>query len=273
MADAETADIPRLGLGTFGRTGEDGIAAILTALELGYRHIDTAQSYDTEKSVGAAIARFDLKREEVFVTTKVADFNLGPDAFMSSVDASLETLGMDYVDLLLVHWPRREEEVPLAAYMEKLAEAKAAGKARLIGVSNFTIPLLERCEIILGKGALATNQVELHPFLQNRKLRAFARENGLLLTAYMPLAQGRVFNDPVLGAIAVRHGVATGTVALAWLLQNGIAAIPATSNAAHLASNFEALSVQLSDAEMAEIDGLDRGERIVDPEKAPVWDV
>lgn len=272
MTDTAVGGIPRLGLGTFGRTGEEGIAAIQQALEIGYRHIDTAQSYDTEESVGTAIVRSGIPRNQVFVTTKVADFNLGPADFLPSVAASIENLGTEWIDLLLVHWPRREEEVPLAAYMEALATAQAQGMARLIGVSNFTIPLLERCESILGPGALATNQVELHPFLQNRTLRAFARDRDLLLTAYMPLAQGRVFDDPVLAQIAERHGVPAGTIALAWLLQSGLAAIPATGNAAHLASNYEALTVILSAAEMAEIDRLDRHQRIVDPEKAPVWD-
>ncbi len=272
MTDKAGDGIPRLGLGTFGRTGEEGIAAIHKALEIGYRHIDTAQSYDTEKSVGAAILRSGIPRNQVFVTTKVADFNLDPAKFLPSVEASLKNLGTEWIDLLLIHWPRREDEVPLAAYMEALAKAQAQGKARLIGVSNFTIPLLKRCESILGAGALATNQVELHPFLQNRTLRAFAQDHDLLLTAYMPLAQGRVFDDPVLAQIAGRHGVSAGTVALAWLLQSGSAAIPATGNAVHLASNYKALTVNLSAAEMAEIDKLDRHQRIVDPEKAPVWD-
>ncbi len=264
-------DIPRLGLGTFGRTGEAGIAAIQQALELGYRHLDTAQSYDTEASVRTAIQRSGLPREAVFITTKVADTNLAPADFMPSVEASLRALGTDRIDLLLIHWPRREDEVPLAAYMGALADVQAAGKARLIGVSNFTIGLLERCETILGEGALATNQVELHPYSQNRALRAFARDRDLLLTAYMPLAKGRVFGDPLLAGIAARHGVTPGAVALAWLLHNGIAAIPAASSAKHLASNREALSVALSGAEVAAIDALDRRERIVNPQKAPVW--
>lgn len=266
------ADIPRLGLGTFGRTGEAGITAIQRALELGYRHLDTAQSYDTEASVRAAIARSGLPREKVFITTKVADVNLGPADFMPSVEASLRTLGTDQIDLLLIHWPRREEEVPLASYMEALAEVQAAGKARFIGVSNFTIALLERCETLLGAGALATNQVELHPYAQNRALRDFARDRNLLLTAYMPLANGLAFGDPQLVEIAYGHGVAPGAIVLAWLLQHGIAAIPAASSATHLASNRDALSVTLSGAEMASIDKLDRRERIVNPEKAPIWD-
>ncbi|MEF2070050.1 aldo/keto reductase [Consotaella aegiceratis] len=265
-------DIPRLGLGTFGRTGEVGIAAIQRALELGYRHIDTAQSYGTEASVREAIRRSGLAREAVFVTTKVADVNLAPADFLPSVEASLRALGTEWIDLLLIHWPRREEEVPLASYMEALAETQAKGWTRHIGVSNFTIALLERSETIVGRGALATNQVELHPYLQNRTLAAYARTKGLLLTAYMPLAQGRAADDPVLRSMAERHEVEPGTIALAWLLQNGFAAIPATSRETHLASNLMARTVRLSDAEMADIDRLDRGSRIVDPDKAPLWD-
>lgn len=267
-----TSRIPRLGLGTFGRTGEAGADAIARALQLGFRHIDTAQSYDTESSVREGIARSGVPREEVFVTTKVADTNLERARFMPSVEASLETLGVEAVDLLLIHWPTREEIVPFAEYIEALGAAQDAGKARLIGVSNFPVALLERAGEILGPGRIATNQVEVHPYLQSPKLRGYCAQNGILVTAYMPLAKGRVLDDPVLGAIAEAHGVSVPTVTLAWLLQEGLAPIPASSREEHLKSNLAALEVTLTEAEMDRIRGLDRGARIIDPDKAPEWD-
>ena len=147
-----TQTIPRLGLGTYGRTGDEGLAAILAGIELGYRHIDTAQNYDTEGNVGAAIRRSGLPRDAFFVTTKVGDQNLSRERFAPSVARSLETLGVEQVDLLLIHWPSARDAVPLEHYLGALAEARDAGQARLIGVSNFNIGYLERAEAILGRG-------------------------------------------------------------------------------------------------------------------------
>jgi 2,5-diketo-D-gluconate reductase B len=267
-----TASIPPLGLGTFGRTGDAGMAAILTALELGYRHVDTAQSYDTEAQVGEAIRRSGLPRGEVFVTTKVADTNLDRESFGPSVERSLETLGLDGVDLLLIHWPSHGDAVPFEEYMLALAEARAKGQARLIGVSNFPIPLLERTEALLGEGAIATDQVEIHPYLQTPKLRDYARSRGLTLTAYQPLVKGRVSSDPVLVEIAAAHGVGAAAVALAFLMAEGHVVIPASSSQANLRANLAAADVRLTGAEMDRIRTLDRGERTIDPAKAPVWD-
>ncbi len=264
--------IPPLGLGTYGRTGEAGTAAILTALELGYRHIDTAQTYDSETSVREALRRSGLARDEVFLTTKVADTNLARDRFAASVARSLEALGTDRVDLLLIHWPSAREAVPLEHYLTALAEAQARGQARLIGVSNFTIAHLERAEAILGRGALATNQVELHPWLQQPKLRDWARRRGLTLTAYEPLVRGRVLSEPALTAIAGRHGVTPAAVVLAFLIAEGHAAIPASSQAEHLQANLDAAGLRLDASDIARIRALDRGMRTIDPPKSPQWD-
>jgi 2,5-diketo-D-gluconate reductase B len=267
-----SSTMPPLGLGTFGRTGEAGLAAILAGIELGYRHIDTAQSYDTEGNVGEAIRRSGLPRADFFVTTKVADENLERDRFAASVARSLDTLGMERVDLLLIHWPSEGDAVPLEDYLTALAEAKAAGLARLIGVSNFTIGYLQRAEAILGKGVLATNQVELHPYLQSPRLRDWARGAGLPLTAYEPLVRAKVVGDPVLERIGARHGVGAIPVTLAFLMAEGHAAIPASSQRAHLAENLQALDVSLEAGDMAAIRALDRGMRTIDPVKAPEWD-
>lgn len=264
--------IPQLGLGTYGRTGEDGTRAMLTAIEIGYRHLDTAQTYNTEANVGEAMRRSGLPRDAFFVTTKVADTNLDRAQFMPSVEASLKTIGVDRVDLLLIHWPSFGNVVPLEHYIEALAEAQRLGHARLIGVSNFPIALLARTEALLGKGAIATNQVEIHPYLQSRRLCAHARTIGLQLTAYQPLAQGRVSKDPILNDIARRHGVTASAVALAFLMADGHVVIPASSREGHLRDNFAASGVRLSDDEIAQISDLEQGLRVIDPPKAPAWD-
>lgn len=264
--------IPRLGLGTWLRTGDEGLRAILAGIEIGFRHIDTAQTYDTEENVGRAIRQSGLPRGDFFITTKVADTNLAGDRFLPSLKQSLDRLGVDQVDLTLIHWPSFRDAVPFGGYMEALAEAKAKGLTRLIGVSNFTIALIEKSVALLGPGEIATNQVELHPYLQGRRLRAACERHGVRTTAYLPLAKGKVADDPALQRIARRHGVAPATVALAWLLQSGMIAIPASSRREHMEANYGALSLALDLAEMAEIGALDRGERIIDPPKAPAWD-
>ncbi|MFO1207819.1 MAG: aldo/keto reductase [Amaricoccus sp.] len=269
---AVSAPIPPLGLGTYRRTGDEGVAAILTALELGYRHIDTAQNYDNEDAVGEAVRRSGLARDAVFITTKVADSNLDRGRFADSVARSLERLGTGRVDLLLIHWPSAHGAVPLEEYLNALAEAQARGQARLIGVSNFTIELLERAEVILGPGALATNQVELHPWLQQPRLRDWARRRGLMLTAYEPLVRGRVLSEPAVLEIAERHGVTPAEVVLAFLLTEGHAAIPASSQAEHLRTNLAAAALALAPDEVARMRALDRGMRTIDPPKAPRWD-
>jgi 2,5-diketo-D-gluconate reductase B len=272
MFGPEINGIPQLGLGTYGRTRDEGLQALLAALEIGYRHIDTAQSYGTEANVGEAVRRAELGRKDVFITTKVADENLGRGAFLPSVERSIETLGLGPVDLLLIHWPAERDAVPFEDYMLALAEAQERGWTRLIGVSNYPIADLRRAETVLGVGRLATDQVELHPFLQAPRLRDYAREVGLPLTAYRPLAKGRAARDPVLTEIGKRHGVTASAAALAFLMQEGHIVIPASSSRERLAENFAACGVHLAAEEMAAIRGLDRSRRLVDPEKAPVWD-
>jgi 2,5-diketo-D-gluconate reductase B len=264
--------IPKLGLGTYGRTGDEGTAAILTAIEVGYRHIDTAQSYDTEAQVGAAIRRSGLPRGDFFVTTKVADTRLAKGDFLPSVRRSLDELGMDRVDLLLIHWPSHHDAVPFEDYMLALKEAQDAGHARLIGVSNFTIDHLERTRALLGDGAIATNQIEIHPWLQGRRIVEYARAHDLQLTAYQPLVKGRVAEDAVLARIAEAHGVTPAAVALAFLMAEGHAVIPASSRRENLEANYAACGVVLAPEEIAEIRGLDRGYRHINPDKSPRWD-
>lgn len=265
-------DMPRLGLGTWRRHDEDGYRAILTGIELGYRHVDTAQTYGTEAHVGRALRASGLQRDELFITTKVGDVNLAKRDFLPSVEQSLARIGVDAVDLLLIHWPSPKDAVPLESYIHDLAEAKARGMTRSIGVSNFPCALVARAAALLGPGQIATNQVEVHPYFQNHPVRACCAAQGIGVTAYMPLAGGRVMTDPVIGRIATTHGESPATVTLAWLLARGMAAIPASGRRDHLAANLRALDLRLDEGDLAAIDACDRGERLIDPAKSPAWD-
>ncbi len=264
--------IPPIGLGTSGRTGEEGFRAILAALEIGYRNIDTAQSYGSEQPIGRAITESGIAREELFLTTKVADTKLGRDLFMPSVRQSLEYLRTDYLDLLLIHWPSHKDVFPFREYIEDLAEAKRRRLTRMIGVSNFPIALVKQAEAILGPGEIVTDQVELHPFLQNRKLYEFATGRGIAITAYLPLARNKVADDPTIQRIAKAHQATPAQVTLAWLNGKGIIAIPASTKPENLRSNLAASKIKLTPPEVAEIDRLDRGERVINPAKSPAWD-
>ncbi len=272
MNDTVDRKIPPLGLGTAGRRGEEGKAPILDAIEIGYRHIDTAQNYGSEAGVGWAVRESRVPRQEFFITTKVADSNLAKADFRPSLERSLETLAIDQVDLTLIHWPSEDEAVPLEDYMTELVRAQEDGLTRLIGVSNFTIDLIGRSIATIGDGKISTNQVEVHPYLQNRKLHEFCMNHGIPLTGYQPLAKGRVANDAVLHRIGEHHQAAATQIALAFLLHRGVIAIPASSQRQNLETNFQALDIALSSDEIEEISGLDRGQRFIDPAKAPAWD-
>ena len=265
-------DIPAMGLGTYGRTGDAGLAAISAALEIGYRHIDTAQTYDTEKNAGEAFRRSGLPRADVFITTKVARVKLANKDFLPSLRQSLDSIGVDRVDLTLIHWPSADPDIRFEDYMQSLGRAKVLGLTRMIGVSNFPTPLIERGVKELGPGEIATNQVEMHPFLQNRKVLECCRKHKIAVTAYMPLAKGRVLEDPVLRAIGKAHGAMPNQVSLAWLMGQGVIVIPASGSRQHLESNFAARSIRLTEADAAAIAALDRGERIIDPPDSPEWD-
>lgn len=265
--------IPAFGLGTFRLKEQVVIDSVTNALALGYRLIDTAQIYGNEAEIGQAIADSGVPRQDLFLTTKIWTDNLAQDRLIPSLKDSLARLRTEQVDLTLIHWPSPGGAVPMAEYLGALAEAKAQGLTRLIGVSNFTTALLREAIGILGAAQIATNQVELSPYLQNRPLAAFAREQGIHLTSYMTLAYGKVLGDPVLQAIAQAHGATPAQVALAWALQQGHAVIPSSTRRENLAGNLKARQLRLRDAEMARIGALDRGERLANPEGlAPAWD-
>ncbi len=266
--DDHTA-VPRLGFGTFQLDGEQAHRSTLIALEAGYRHIDTAQGYANEAEVGQAIADSGLDRDEVFVTTKLKPSNAGAADVRSSTGQSLEELGTDHVDLLLLHWPA-EHVAPLPETLEAMTRLKEDGLTRHIGVSNFPSRMLTRA---YEYAPIVTDQVEHHPFLGVEPIEQVLRPRGGFLTAYSPLARGAVVEDPVLGEIAEAHGVGPAQVTLRWMLQRpGVVAIPKSSTPARIRSNFEVFHFELDDAQMGRIDGLERGQRLIDPDGAPQWD-
>lgn len=268
----KTSILPTPGLGTYPLQGEVLVEAILKALELGYRHIDTAQFYDNEAEVGRALGASGLSRDEVFLTTKVWYDRLAPSALIESAEHSLELLGVETVDLLLIHWPSPDNQVAMEDYLGALRDVQRAGKTRHIGVSNFTISQLDRAVAILGDGVLRANQVEVHPFLQNRRLVSHCNDLGIEVSAALPLARGKVMREPTLARIAASHGVTPAQITLAWLVARGIVPCPSSTKPENLAANLAAVEIRLSDTEMSEIASLERGERLVNPEIAPVWD-
>lgn len=265
--------IPALGLGTFRLQGQVVIDSVRNGLEAGYRAIDTAQIYGNEAEVGAAIAASGVPRSELFITTKIWIDNLSRDKLIPSLKDSLAKLRTDYVDLLLIHWPSPGGAVPVQEFMTALAQAREQGLTRQIGVSNFTVELMQQAIDAVGAKAIATNQIELHPYLQNRKVVEFAREHGIHITSYMTLAYGKVLGDPVIEKIAARHGATPAQVVLAWAMKLGYAVIPSSTRRANLDSNLKARDLQLSDEDMAQIATLERNGRLTSPEGlAPAWD-
>jgi diketogulonate reductase-like aldo/keto reductase len=247
--------IPALGFGTWQLDNGTAQPLVEQALEIGYRHIDTAQIYRNERDVGAGVAASGIKRDDVFLTTKVWIDHFADGDLQRSAEKSLEKLGVDHVDLLLLHWPK--PEVPLAQTLAALNEVKDRGLTRAIGLSNFPSALLAEAQT-LSKAPIATDQVEYHPYLSQKTLIAAARAAGTSITAWSPLAQGKVSDDPVLIAIGQAHGKTPGQVTLRWLIQQGVIAIPRTKTPARIAENFDILDFELSEAEMASVFALAR---------------
>jgi diketogulonate reductase-like aldo/keto reductase len=268
--EAQGARIPALGLGTFGLDGSTARRMVGYALEIGYRHIDTAQMYGNEAEVGAAIANSAVARDDIWLTTKIWPDNFRDGALQRAAETSVRRL-RTAPDLLLLHWPN--PSVPLAETVRALNDAKRRGLARHIGISNFTVALIQEA-LARSEEPLVADQVEYQPYLSQDAVREELRANGMALIAYSPLAQGRVFRDPMLARIGERHGKNPGQVTLRWLIQqDGVAAIPRSAREAHARANFELFDFALSNAEMAEIAALARpGGRQVNPGgMAPRW--
>lgn len=264
------AQLPALGFGTWMLQGKGCERAVRTAIDIGYRHIDTAQIYENEAEVGNAIADAEVSRAEFFVTTKVWTTNLAPALVASSVEESLGKLRMDYVDLLLIHWPN--PAVPLAHTLGALQELMRRGKTRAIGVSNFPVRLMreavEECS-----APIACNQVEYHVLLPQRAVLHYAQAQDIIVTAYSPLARARLADHPALAAIGRKYGKTSGQVALRWLIeQPGVAAIPKAASEQNARANFAIFDFELSDADHQAIAALGSHTRLINPDFAPQWD-
>ena len=274
VVEANGAKIPAIGLGTMTLMDAVCVEAVGTALRLGYRHIDTAERYRNEIEVGeglrGGLRANGLAREDVFVTTKVFHDRLAAADFERSLDQSLRNLELSWVDLLLIHWPN--PKVPLKETFDVLCKARRDGRAKHVGVANFTTSLLQDA-VKLASEPLVTNQIEVHPFIDQDKVLAACGAHGLAVTAYCPLARGKVPGNDVLARIGKAHDKTSAQIALRYLVQQGIIPIPRTSNPDHLAANLAIFDFALSDAEMTEIARLKQaGMRVVNPPHAPRWD-
>ena len=261
----DDVDIPALGLGTWQLTGEEGYQAIKHALDVGFRHIDTAYAYGNHDEVSQAIAESNVKRADVFLTTKIWYDHFSESRLKAQLGESLADLDTDYVDLLLLHWPN--ESVPLEETLGALKDTKKAGKVRSYGVSNFTISLLE--ETLTLDENVAVNQVEMHPSLRQQAMQDFCRREDLQITGYSPLGRGEDLRLDRIQQIAQKRSADPAQVILAWLRQKQIVAIPKAATKAHIESNFESLQVELTDDEVADIDRLDTENRLIAPDFGP----
>ena len=265
--------VPQFGVGTFRLSGQTVIDSVKTALEVGYRAVDTAQIYANEAEVGQAIAESQVNRNELFITTKIWTDHYAPDKLIPSLKESLHKLRTDAVNLTLIHWPAPRLGVQIPELMQTLLEAKQQGLTEHIGVSNFNIELTQQAIDTIGLKHIVTNQIELSPYLQNQRLVSFLQSQKIDVTSYMTLAYGKVLNDPVLQGIAAQHQASTAQIALAWALQKGFAVIPSSTKREHLLANLAAQEIRLSQEEMALISTLERNGREVDPDQlAPIWD-
>lgn len=269
--NANGAAIPALGFGTWALPDDRVQHLVEHSIGIGYRHVDTAQMYKNEPAVGAGIKASGVARDAIFLTTKIWPDCFERDALRRAADERLELLGVDQVDLLLLHWPSKS--VPLAETIEALNAVRDAGQTRHIGISNFTTAMIEEA-VALSAAPLVTNQVEYHPFLSQTKVRATLQKHGMALTAYCPLARGKVVGEPTLAAIGKLHDKSESQVALRWLVQQeGVIAIPRSSSERRIAENLDIFDFSLDAAEMARITALGSPQgRVVAVAFAPEWD-
>jgi 2,5-diketo-D-gluconate reductase B len=261
-------EVPVVGFGTWLVTGDDAAEGVRDALEIGYRQIDTARAYENEREVGRGIAESGVSRDDIFLTTKVPHTDATAAAVRRDAEESLERLGVDKLDLLLLHWPN--PDVPLEETVEALDSVREDGLTRHIGVSNFPAGLLRQA---LETAPVACNQVEYHPFLDQSSLLELARDKQVLITAYSPLAHGRVPEDPTLRRIGESHGKTAGQVALRWLLdQPGVSPIPKASSHERRQENFDVFDFSLTDEDHEEIAALPKDVRTANPPWAPDWE-
>lgn len=272
MLAAHGAKMPAIGFGTM-QLPHRPAELVAAAIAAGYRHIDTARKYGTEERVGEGIRASGIARNELFVTTKVTEENAREADFLRSAETSLKALGLNYVDLLLIHWP--QPKVPFTETLGALAKAKRSGLTRHVGVSNFTLAMLEEAVHVCPE-PLVTNQVEYHAYLPQDRMLAALKRHGMILTAYCPVARGKLLDDPIIGEIAKAREKTHAQICLRWLIQQPmVAAVPRALEEAHIREDLDVFDFTLSDGEMRQISALRRRNiRIADPpERAPKWDV
>jgi 2,5-diketo-D-gluconate reductase B len=270
--DAHGAKIPVIGFGTWPMIDNACVRAVAAALEAGYRHVDTAAGYGNEREVGEAIRASGAPREEIFVTTKITPWDLAEGDMQRAAADSLRNLGLEWVDLILIHWPSRT--LPVAATIASLNDIKRRGIARFIGVSNFPTKLLDEAWIATEE-PLAVNQCEYHPYLNQDKLIAACRARGMAFIAYSPIGQGDVLSDPVVRGIAERLNRTPAQVVLRWLIQQeGVVAIPKSATPSRVRENLNVFDFELTQEDMAAIGALahSHGRLVRDPDLAPDWD-
>jgi 2,5-diketo-D-gluconate reductase B len=263
-------DVPEIGLGTYKLHDRECENVIRTALDIGYRHVDTAQMYKNEREIGKALSVSNVPREDIFLTTKIWHTNLESDDVLQSTEESLRQLDTPYVDLLLIHWPN--DQYDLRATIESMLVLRDQGKAMNIGVSNFPLSLLKKVNDEI-RAPIFSNQVEFHPFIDQLDLLDYAIENDIMLTAYAPLAKGKVAENDELREIAEKYDKSAAQVSLRWLIeQENVVAIPKASTKEHLQENFEVFDFFLEDDDFDRIDQLEKSMRLVNPSFAPDWD-
>jgi len=263
-------NVPEIGLGTYKLHDRECVNTVRTALEIGYRHIDTAQMYKNEREVGEALKISNVPREDLFLSTKIWHTNLDPDDVLQSTEQSLRNLETPYVDLLLIHWPN--EQYDLRETIEAMLVLRDQGKAMNIGVSNFPLDLLKKANEEI-RAPIFCDQVEYHPFRGQFDLLDYAIENDILISAYSPLAQGKVAQHEELINIGEKYGKSAAQIALRWLIeQENVVAVPKASSREHLVENFEVFDFYLSDEDFEKIDEMDKSTRLVNPSFAPNWD-
>jgi 2,5-diketo-D-gluconate reductase B len=271
FVEAHGCRIPMIGLGTMTLKGDICVQAVKTALQLGYRHLDSAAFYGNEVENGEGLRQSGVKREEVLICTKVRQENLMPDDFVKVVDQSLVNFKLPYVDLLLIHW--NNKDIPFKLSIGALCQAKKDGKAKHVGVANFTSKMLDEAWAVTSE-PLVCNQIEVHPFINQDKVLAASKKHGMAVVAYVPIARGKVPGAEVLERIGKAHGKSAAQVSLRYLVQLGCCSIPRTATPAHMKENLDVFDFKLSDAEMADLKKLNvTNMRVVNPPHAPEWDV
>ena len=259
-AGTSSIEIPQLGFGVWQVPEDEVVSAVSTAIDTGYRSIDTARIYGNEEGVGQAIATAEVPRDELFITTKVWNDDQGFDSTLAAFDASMKRLGLDTLDLYLIHWPTPEKDTYVDTW-KALLRLREEGRVRAVGVCNFELDHLRRLEDETGEFP-AINQIELHPYLQQEELRAFHAANGILTEAWSPLASGGdVLKDEKVAAIAAKHGVTPAQAILRWHLDLGNVVIPKSVTPSRIAENFDLFGFELTDDEVTRITALDRSKR------------